>query len=79
MGSGREDNWSDFPWLLSEGVNWQKVSEPGVIRYRAWVRASDWKIRLNDFPSEPLFTLLINGEEVIHFTDWPNHWSPQPV
>ena len=31
-------------------------------------------IRMNDFPEEPLYTLIINGEDIIHFDDWPKKW-----
>jgi len=36
---------------------------------------SQWKIRLNDFPDEPVYTLIINDAEVIHFDDWPGFWT----
>jgi hypothetical protein len=40
-------------------------------------------IRINDFPAEPLYTLLIDGKEVEDLEDWPSAWvrqsSPDPL
>lgn len=33
-----------------------------------------WKIRVNEFPDLPLYTLLINDEEVMDFDNWPKNW-----
>jgi len=35
----------------------------------------EWTIRLNDFPDEPAYTLMIDIEEIIHFDDWPDFWD----
>jgi len=32
-------------------------------------------IRLNDFPDESLYTLIVNDKEVASFDDWPKQWS----
>jgi hypothetical protein len=34
-----------------------------------------WEIRVNDFPAEHMFTLLIEGREVLDFDDWPESWQ----
>ncbi|HEY0986983.1 MAG TPA: hypothetical protein VGD80_08025 [Kofleriaceae bacterium] len=33
-----------------------------------------WQVRLNDFPAEVLYSLLIDGREVARFNDWPAAW-----
>lgn len=33
-----------------------------------------WTIRLNDFPAELLYSLLIDGREVARFNAWPEVW-----
>ena len=43
--------------------------------FEAEVGASRWAVRLNDFPEEPLHTVLIDGDEVMHFDDWPWIWT----
>lgn len=32
-------------------------------------------IRLNDFPDEHLYTLIVNGKEIVSFDDWSAKWS----
>ena len=32
-------------------------------------------IRINDFPDDHLYTLIVNDREVAHFDDWPLCWT----
>src|SRR5258708_1598679 len=32
-------------------------------------------IRLNDFPDEHLYTLIVDGKEVVSFDDWSAKWN----
>jgi hypothetical protein len=32
-------------------------------------------IRMNDFPDDHLYTLIVNGQEVASFDDWPESWD----
>jgi len=43
--------------------------------FEAEVEGLHWTIRLNDFPDEPAYTVLIDGDEVMHFDDWPPVWT----
>jgi hypothetical protein len=43
--------------------------------FEAEVGDSRWTVRLNDFPDEPCHTVLIDGDEVMHFDDWPWIWT----
>jgi len=36
---------------------------------------SEFRIRINDFPEEPLYTLLKDGKALMSFDDWPNNWK----
>jgi hypothetical protein len=33
-----------------------------------------WKVRVNDFPEETLYTLLIDGAPVLDLDSWPDAW-----
>ncbi len=46
--------------------------------YAAHADDQQLKIRLNDFPDEPLYTLLADDVELRHFDDWPATWQKRP-
>ena len=72
MASEREDNWSDAQSYRISGLRWRRPLIGGPrIQYVAKVGGKTWKIRLNNFPDEPAYTLIAGRREVIHFNDWP--------
>lgn len=55
-------------------VKWVSTGND-VTLYRALVDGEEWAIRVNDFPDEHLYTLLVNGRESQQLDDWPACWS----
>ncbi len=55
-------------------ISWRRTGQ-AEFPYAASSAGQDWLIRLNDFPVEPLFTLLIDGREAGDFDDWPSCWQ----
>jgi hypothetical protein len=43
--------------------------------YRARLGTRSLTIRVNDFPAMPLFTLLVDGQEVEDLDAWPSAWA----
>ncbi len=58
---------------LEEEVVWVRGADPEY-PFMAELGGKKCVIRLNDFPEENLYTLLVNGEEVAQFDDWPKPW-----
>ncbi|BAE52409.1 hypothetical protein [Paramagnetospirillum magneticum] len=52
-------------WLASGGAEYP---------YFATVDGQRWRVRVNDFPAEALYTLLVDAREVEDFDDWPTAW-----
>jgi hypothetical protein len=72
------NNWSDFPDVC-RSAPWRTArSNNPVTLFEAAVGASQWFVRLNDFPDEPQYTLLIDDTETLHFDDWPSFWGTPP-
>ena len=72
------NNWGDFP-QLEYLFSWRKISAPDDdIVFTSEYEGFRLGVRLNDFPEEPLYSLLVDGNVVIHFDDWPDFWGPQP-
>ena len=59
---------------LSRPASWRR-SGKAEFPYAASVAGQNWVIRLNDFPIDPMYTLLIDGGEVGNFDDWPSCWQ----
>lgn len=59
---------------LEEKVAWNPGADPSF-SYEADFNGERMVIRLNDFPDESLYTLLVDNEAVAHFDDWPEQWN----
>jgi hypothetical protein len=54
-------------------IAWEHTGD-GEFPYRAELDGRELVVRVNDFPAEPLYTLLIGGAEVEDLEDWPAAW-----
>ena len=45
--------------------------------YAATVAGARWVLRVNDFPAEPMWTLLVDDVEIVTFDNdqWPAAWK----
>ena len=59
---------------LDTPVRWQSTGDPER-PLRASVGSDEWEIRINDFPAEPFYSLLVKGKKVLDFDDWPPVWT----
>lgn len=59
---------------LSEKIRWKESFNP-EFPFRAAHDGDELRLRLNDFPAEPLYTLLVNNEEVMDIDDLPANWT----
>lgn len=72
------NNWDEHPEVQRQ-VEWRTASgAERYIMFEASVDGHRWTARLNDFPDEPLWTLFIDGGEILHFDDWPTVWGARP-
>lgn len=60
--------------LIKASVSWKQTDDVDF-PYELHFEGVHWKIRLNDFPDEPLFSVFENGRHVADFDDWPAHWQ----
>lgn len=59
---------------LRRPLDWRRAAGSAEFPYEAMVDGLLWRIRVNDFPAEPLYTLLIADEEIGDLDDWPPSW-----
>lgn len=59
---------------LAEKVVWQTTDDP-FYPYATEIDGARVCVRVNDFPEQPLYTLIVNDVEVTNFDDWPSHWE----
>lgn len=59
---------------LAEQLVWRKTADPNY-PYEADFDREKCVIRVNDFPDEHLYTLIVNGVEVANFDDWSAQWK----
>ncbi|GAA0445626.1 hypothetical protein Acor_75840 [Acrocarpospora corrugata] len=59
--------------LSTVAIVWSHTGD-GELPYRASVGGDALTIRVNDFPAEPLYTLIVNGHEYLDLEEWPSAW-----
>src|SRR5260221_13048099 len=60
--------------LIHESIEWKRTADPRH-PFAAKFDGEKCVIRLNDFPDEHLYALIVDGEEVIAFDDWSATWN----
>ncbi|MEP6960733.1 MAG: hypothetical protein ABI995_01550 [Acidobacteriota bacterium] len=55
-------------------IQWMASGDP-LEPFQAEVGGDHCGVQINDFPDEDLYTLLINGEVAMRFSDWPESWK----
>jgi len=60
---------------LTEKILWKSNADDAIHPYIAEFHGHECRIRLNDFPDEHLYTLIVDGKEIEGFDDWPEKWS----
>lgn len=64
--------------LVKEKITWQN-SKNGVYPYFFKKGNAEFEIRVNDFPAEPVYTLIVDGKEISNLESWPENWQrPNP-
>lgn len=53
---------------------WQ-ASDDAEFPYQTELDAHRLQVRVNDFPEEPLYSLMIDGVHAADFDKWPGHWT----
>lgn len=59
---------------LTQEISWNLSRNPDY-PFNANVNGNEYKIRLNDFPENVAYTLIVNNTPVISFDDWPSSWK----
>ena len=59
--------------IFSRALVWHVTSDLES-PWETEVDGERWKIRLNDFPDDYMYSLLIEGKESGNFHDWPETW-----
>ncbi|MCI5145728.1 MAG: hypothetical protein D3923_09395 [Candidatus Electrothrix sp. AR3] len=65
---------TDGARYFARNIVWRKTDD-SEFPYVADGKHEQMKIRLNDFPAEPLYSLVINDAVFCDFDQWPPSWQ----
>ena len=69
-----EDERKELGKLLTRNLSWHTTSDVDH-PWATEVSGETWRIRLNDFPDDLMYTLIINDAVIGKFHDWPKSWQ----
>ena len=73
-----DKNNDNYPVQLSTEIMWERTGNVDFPYVNEENEDAEMVIRLNDFPDEPLFSLIVANQLVCSFNDWPEPWKIQP-
>lgn len=59
---------------LARELSWRSTGDP-IYPWAAEVDGNSWRIRINDFPDELMYSLVVGSENAGDFHDWPETWQ----
>lgn len=59
---------------LTRRIKWDRDEDP-CYPFITKFESEECKIRINDFPENQMYSLIINGKEILSFDDWPSCWE----
>lgn len=59
--------------LLHRSVVWESTGD-ALVPYRTTIDGHALTVRVGDFPEEAMYALLVDGNVVAEFDDWPTRW-----
>jgi len=59
---------------LAREITWEDTGDV-FFPWSAQVDGERWRVRINDFPDEPMYSLEIDGVIMGDFNDWPEQWT----
>lgn len=65
----------DIPKELKMEISWTKTTNKGFPYVNEDNDDAILKIRVNDFPDEPLYTLIKANRPICSFDNWPPQWK----
>ena len=60
--------------LLARPIEWAQTGD-GEFPYAVTADGHQLTVRINDFPAEPMYTIMIDGVEWTDLDDWPAAWK----
>lgn len=60
--------------LIKEKIKWD-FTKNGIYPYFFKKNNMELKIRVNEFPAEPAYTLIVNNKEITDLETWPKNWE----
>jgi uncharacterized protein YjaG (DUF416 family) len=59
---------------LARPLSWRSTGDP-IYPWETEVDGNSWRVRINDFPDEFMYSLMIGSENAGDFHDWPETWQ----
>ena len=64
----------DFRAIFDMAMPWSATEDPDT-PWRSQLNGHNLAVRMNDFPEQPLYSLLVDGQVAADFDDWPSTWT----
>ena len=64
----------DFRSLLATSISWIATGDLDT-PWHAFLFGHSLAVRMNDFPDEALYALIVDDQVVAAFDDWPSVWE----